>query len=101
MTTQEMYEKKRAYIEGNFANVLKAFPGFESISYVTDTLTGEEYIRIKDEANGPAFINVTGNSDSANAREISRVLLGQKPIGLVTNIEVKRTIAPLFRKEAI
>ena len=100
MDYEAIYEKKRAFVEITLSGVLKAFNGFESIDYVRDTLTGEEYMRIKDEANGPAFINVTGNSHEAIAREVARVLLGEKPVGIITNLTVKRTIAPMFRKEA-
>ena len=100
MDFEAIYERKRAFVESTLASVLKAFNGFEGIDYVRDPLTEEEYMRIKDEANGPAFINVTGNSHEAIAREVSRVILGQKPIGLITNTTVKRAIAPMFRKEA-
>lgn len=98
---ETIYEKKRAFVEMHIANVLKSFVGFESIDYVYDDRTDSEYVRIRDEAQGPMFINVTGCNETTIAREVAHVMLDQKPDGLVGDPAVRRSIAPLFRKEAL
>lgn len=98
---ENMNEKKRAFVEIQIGSVLKSFVGFESIDYVSDDRTGDEYIRIRDEAQGPLFINVTGCDETMIAKEVAHVMLNQKPDGLVSDPSARRVIAPLFRKEAM
>ncbi len=98
--SKQVYEEKKVYVEGTMADLLAVYPRFEGIDYAVDKQTSEEFIRIRDEVSGPMFINVTGNSLSAIAQEVSRVILRIKPTGLVVNASVKNSIAPLFRRTA-
>ena len=100
MKPEEVYAEKKSFVEDDIAKVLGIYPSFEGIDYAVDASTGEEFVRIKDETNGPAFINITGNSLSAILQEVCRVCLMQRPMGLVTNAQTRRDIAPLFRREA-
>lgn len=100
MKPEEVYQQKKLYIEGVLSKMLQVYPGFESLEYVVDDQTSEEFVRLKEETSGPIFINVTGNSHTATLREVCRIVLDQRPTGLVTNAQAKKHIAPLFRKEA-
>lgn len=96
---ETMIAKKRAFVEIQLGGVMKSFVGFESIDYVYDERTGEEYVRIRDEAQGPLFIKVTSCNEGNIAKEVARVMLNQAPDGIVTDLAARKNIAPLFRKE--
>lgn len=100
MKPEEIYAEKKQYIEGPLADILKIYPTFEGLDYAVDTHMGEEFVRIKTETDGPTFINVTANSLAATLSEIARIILNQRPTGLITSPSTKKAIAPLFRKEA-
>ena len=98
---EAMISKKRAFVEIQIGGVMKSFVGFESIDYAYDARTEDEYVRIRDEAQGPLFIKVTGCSEGTIAKDVARVMLNQKPDGMVTDLDAKKNIAPLFRKEVM
>ena len=98
---ETMIAKKRAFVEIQLGGVMKSFVGFESIDYAYDARTEDEYVRIRDEAQGPLFIKVTGCNEAMIAKEAARVMLDQKPDGVVTDLAARKSIAPMFRKEAI
>lgn len=97
MAINAIYEKKREFVDA--LNVpLAVLPDFEKIEYTRDYVKDEEFIRIKDTLGYAYYVNVTGNSEAAILQEVARAMLGQKPIGFVTNVDKKRAIAPLFRR---
>ena len=94
---KHIYDKKKAFVESLNAP-LTALRDFEAIEYARDPITCDEYIRIKDKLGQVFYVNVTGNSEEAILLEVSRMILGTKAHGFVTNRERIRAIAPMFRK---
>ena len=94
---KHIYEKKKAYVD-SLNGPLKALTDFEAIEYARDPITCDEYIRIKDKLGQAFYVNVTGNSEEAILKEVSRMTLEMKAIGFVTNRDRIRAIAPMFRK---
>ena len=94
---KHIYDKKKAFVESLNAP-LTALRDFEAIEYARDPITCDEYIRIKDKLGQAFYINVTGNSEEAILKEVSRMALEMKAVGFVTNRDRIRAIAPMFRK---
>ena len=94
---KHIYEKKKAFVE-SLNGPLKAMSDFEAIEYARDPIQGDEYIRVRDKLGQAFYVNVTGNSEEAILKEVSRMTLGTKAVGFVTNRERIRAIAPMFRK---
>ena len=94
---KHIYDKKKAFVESLNAP-LSALTDFERIEYARDPITCDEYIRILDKLGQVFYINVTGNSEEAILKEVSRMALEMKAVGFVTNRDRIRAIAPMFRK---
>ena len=94
---KHVYDKKKAFVE-SLNEPLKALRDFEAIEYARDPIQGDEYIRIRDKIGQVFYVNVTGNSEEAILLEVSRMTLGEKAVGFITNRERIRAVAPMFRK---
>lgn len=94
---KHVYDKKKAFVE-SLNEPLKALRDFEAIEYARDPIQGDEYIRIRDKLGQAFYVNVTGNSEEAILLEVSRMMLGTKAVGFITNRERIRAVAPMFRK---
>ena len=94
---KHVYDKKKAFVE-SLNEPLKARRDFEAIEYARDPIQGDEYIRIRDKLGQVFYVNVTGNSEEAILLEVSRMTLGEKAVGFITNRERIRAVAPMFRK---
>ena len=94
---KHVYDKKKAFVE-SLNEPLKALRDFEAIEYARDPIQGDEYIRIKDKLGQVFYVNVTGNSEEAILKEVSRMALETKAHGFVTNRDKIRAIAPMFRR---
>ena len=94
---KHVYDKKKAFVE-SLNEPLKALRDFEAIEYARDPIQGDEYIRIRDKLGQVFYVNVTGNSEEAILKEVSRMALEMKAVGFVTNRDRIRAIAPMFRK---
>ena len=94
---KHVYDKKKAFVE-SLNEPLKALRDFEAIEYARDPIQGDEYIRIKDKLGQAFYVNVTGNSEEAILKEVSRMSLEMKAVGFVTNRDRIRAIAPMFRR---
>ena len=94
---KHVYDKKKAFVE-SLNEPLKALRDFEAIEYARDPIQGDEYIRIRDKLGQAFYVNVTGNSEEAILLEVSRMTLGEKAVGFITNRERIRAVAPMFRK---
>ena len=94
---KHIYDKKKKYVD-SLNIVLGALTDFEAIEYARDPIQGDEYIRIKDKLGQVFYVNVTGNSEEAILLEVSRMTLGEKAVGFITNRERIRAVAPMFRK---
>lgn len=96
MDIKYVYEKKRAFVR-SLNGPLSVHEDFESIEYTYEPKIGDEYIRVKDKLGYVTYINVTANSEAAILKEVARLMLDERPVGLITSIERKRAIAPLFK----
>lgn len=94
---KHIYDKKRQYVD-SLNEMLSALSDFEAIEYARDPIAGEEYIRLRDKLGQAFYVNVTGNSEEAILKEVSRMALGAKAIGFVINKDKIRAIAPMFRR---
>ena len=94
---KHVYDKKKAFVE-SLNEPLKALRDFEAIEYARDPIQGDEYIRIRDKIGQVFYVNVTGNSEEAILLEVSRMTLGERAVGFITNRERIRAVAPMFRK---
>ena len=94
---KHVYEKKAKYVE-SLNEPLSVLTDFEAIEYARDPIQGDEYIRIRDKLGQVFYVNVTGNSEEAILLEVSRMTLGEKAVGFITNRERIRAVAPMFRK---
>ena len=94
---KHVYDKKKAFVE-SLNEPLKALRDFEAIEYARDPIQGDEYIRIRDKLGQVFYVNVTGNSEEAILLEVSRMTLGERAVGFITNRERTRAVAPMFRK---
>ena len=93
----EIYRRKAKYVE-SLNGPLSALSDFEAIEYARDPIAGDEYIRLRDKLGQAFYVNVTGNSEEAILKEVSRMALETKAHGFVTNREKIRAIAPMFRR---
>lgn len=94
---KHIYEEKAKYV-ASLNGPLSALTDFEAIEYARDPIAGDEYIRIRDKLGQAFYVNVTGNSEEAILKEVSRMTLETKAHGFVTNRDKIRAIAPMFRK---
>ena len=94
---KHVYEKKAKYVE-SLNEPLSVLTDFEAIEYARDPIAGDEYIRIRDKLGQAFYVNVTGHSEEAILKEVSRMALETKAHGFVTNRDKIRAIAPMFRK---
>lgn len=94
---KHVYERKAKYVE-SLNEPLSVLTDFEAIEYARDPIAGDEYIRIRDKLGQAFYVNVTGNSEEAIFKEVSRMALETKAHGFVTNRDKIRAIAPMFRK---
>ena len=94
---KHIYDKKKKYVD-SLNNVLTALTDFEAIEYARDPVMGEEYIRLRDKLGQAFYVNVTGNSEEAIFKEVSRMALGTKAHGFIINRDKIRAIAPMFRR---
>ena len=94
---KHVYEKKAKYVE-SLNGPLSVLTDFEAIEYARDPIAGDEYIRIRDKLGQAFYVNVTGNSEEAILKEVSRMALETKAHGFVTNRDKIRAIAPMFRR---
>lgn len=96
MDIKYVYQKKRDFVK-SLNEPLSVYEDFEAIEYTYEPKLGDEYIRVRDKLGYATYINVTANSEAAILKEVARLMLDEKPVGLVTSIERKRAIAPLFK----
>ncbi len=103
MSGAEYFRDRRAYIEGLWSG-LKSFDDLESIQYAWSIKNDGEYIRIQDSISNDIYLHVEGLTKAEIYREICKVVLqgdyeGCVPERLITDINEKRRIVPLFREE--
>ena len=94
---KHLYEEKAKYVE-SLNGPLSVLTDFEAIEYARDPIAGDEYIRVRDKLGQAFYVNVTGNSEEAILKEVSRMVLEITAYGFVTNRDKIRAIAPMFRK---
>lgn len=96
-TKGTMYTKRRDYIRSlNIA--LAVIPDFEGIAYV-NTAMGKEYVKIWDNIGGAAYLDISDMHLSDVFHSIAMSVKGQEPRNIVNDINVMRSLVPLFKKE--
>ena len=88
-----MNEKKKEFVDA-LSDALKidSRSGVKSIEYATDVwfedVLYEEVVQVNYESGAFELINVTANSNGANAKEIIKAVYGGNPVGfLVCGVE--------------
>lgn len=94
---KSVYEQKKRFVD-SLNGPLTAIRDFEAIEYARDPIQGDEYIRLRDKLGQAFYVNVTGNSEEAILKEVSRICLEERAVGFITNRDKIRAIAPMFRK---
>ena len=94
---KHIYDKKKQYVD-SLNDMLTPLTDFEAIEYARDPVMGEEFIRLRDKLGQAFYVNVTGNSEEAILKEVSRMVLEERAHGFVINRDKIRAIAPMFRK---
>ena len=98
---EQMYEKKKEYVEKVLWAALKPMSDFGYIQYARDAVTGEEYVKVVEADGRPWYINVTGNSEAAIGKEVCRMVCHQTPHGNVKVREKQIAINRMFAREVI
>ena len=97
------YARRRNYVEG-LAMALQPLQDFDQILYARTYATEEEFVRISDIIGNVCYLDVTALSLAQVLKDVIKcVLIGDisdrriVPESLITDIEKKREIAPLFK----
>lgn len=93
---EQMYAKKKEYVEKVLWAALEPMSDFGSIQYARDTVTGEEYVKVVEADGYPWYINVTGNNESAIGKEVCRMVCHQTPTGIIKVREKQIAINKMF-----
>ena len=97
MTKGNEYTRKRNYTY-NLNSVLSVLPDFDGIAYVHDSI-GKEYIKIWDTIGGAAYFDVTQMEMAGIFHTVALAMRGLKPKNQVEDIDILRSLVPLFKKE--
>ena len=95
-TCAEYINLRKSYVEG-FVPVLSAFVDFDSIAYAWSIQEGSEYVKVSDTIGEPAFFDVTGLTRAEMAGEMFKYFDGTGSDRIITDVETKRRIVPLFK----
>lgn len=93
----KMYADKRAYVEKDLAAALRPLEDFDRIEYARDAITGEEFIKLTETIGSVWFINVTGSQKSEVLRDVCRMVLEDRPAGLIRTRQRMRDANRLFK----
>lgn len=102
-TSGKYYCEKKEYIETVLNMALQPIQDFEAIKYARDSIMGREFIKVSDQVGGCVFLDVTAESLEGVLRDVCKVVLirelksGNVPPSIITDLEFKRKIAPLFK----
>lgn len=102
MNNGQIYTDKRGYTD-TLRAALEPMLDFDDIRYARSYVTAEEFVKISDQLGNAAFLDVTGMTKAELLKEVARVILLDEiqgefaPRSVVTDIDTKRKIAPLFR----
>lgn len=94
--TEQIYAKKKAYVEETLKAMLEPMYDFGNIQYARNSVTNEEYVKFVEADGYPRYINVTGNNESAIGREVCRMVCNQTPTGIIKVREKQIEINKLF-----
>jgi len=98
------YSARKEYVE-SMAPVLSALRDFGTLEYARTYTTEEEFVKIADTIGGCVFLDVTAVSEDEILKDIARIVLIDEinphkltPKLVITDVEKKRAVSPLFRK---
>lgn len=100
MNRGQVYESRKNFIEG-IGDLMSAKKDFLDIKYARTSVTGQEYVRVRDIFGKAATFEITGDDLEAILSDMCRVILmGDEnvtaPKGYVDDKDTLRRIAPLF-----
>ena len=101
--SEKYYYDRKQYVEVVLDATLSPMQDFDNIRYSKDAVTDKEYIRLADQIGGCVFLDVTAEPLGEVLKDVSRIVLNdelegaQFPKNIVSDIETKRKVAPLFR----
>ena len=97
------FARRRDYVEG-LALALQPLQDFDQILYARTYATEEEFVRISDIIGNVCYLDVTALSLAQVLKDVVKCVLIADindrriiPASLITDINKKREIAPLFR----
>ena len=97
------FARRRDYVEG-LATALQSLQDFDQILYARTYTTEEEFVRISDIIGNACYLDVTALPLAQVFKDVVKcVLVGEirdgniVPASLITDINRKRKIAPLFK----
>ena len=97
------FARRRDYVEG-LAVALQPLQDFDQIMYARTYVTEEEFVRISDIIGNVCYLDVTALTLAQVLKDVAKcVLIGEVnnremiPESLITDINKKREIAPLFK----
>ena len=99
MTKGAYYNEREQYIK-DLEVVLKPVQDFHKINYVHEFYADSEYIQICDVLGGVIFLDITARSLEDIFKDVAKVIYGQTPQSVVTDLLTRRHIAALVQKLA-
>lgn len=100
MSKGQLYESRKNFVEG-IGELMEAKKDFLDIKYARASVTGKEYVRVRDIFGKAATFEITNDDLEAVLADMCRlILMGDEnvsaPKGYIDDIETLRKIAPLF-----
>lgn len=93
---EAMYKAKRDYVE-RLNLMLAPLTDFDHIDYARGFMNDSEYIRMVDLLGNAIVMDVTGDDLEAILQKVAVLVIGEKPIGVIHDRLMLRSIASLFR----
>ena len=97
MNKGSYYTERKKYIH-DLEKVLKPIQDFNELKYACEYYTDTEYLRLTDILGGAIFIDITAKSLEDIFKEITKVINGKTPDGIITDLTILRHVATLFQK---
>ena len=101
MNIGQIYTSRKNFVENGVGALMAAKKDFKDIKYARSAVTESEYVRVQDIFGKAVTIDITGDDLEKILSDMCRVILmGEEkvsPPNCVTDMEILRKIAPLFK----